>query len=179
MKAKTFGPDHIELKNVFRPGTKGQTFVGGYEHRVVSSKKDLRNVALSSEALGIHLLVEMRDCLTERLDDLQWVRRVMIEAALRTKATIVNTAFHKFNPVGISGVVVIAESHLAIHTWPEHRYAAVDIFSCGRTLKGVEAAKFLIKQFQSARPLIVEMQRGLNGPSMVQRCSRLRSAVNS
>jgi len=175
MKAKTFGPDRIELKKVFGPGTKEQTLVGGYEHRVVSPK-DLRNVALSSEALGIHLLVEMRDCLTERLDDLQWV---MIEAALRTKATIVNTAFHKFNPVGISGVVVIAESHLAIHTWPEHRYAAVDIFSCGRTLKGVEAAKFLIKQFQSARPLIVEMQRGLNGPSMVQRCSRLRSAVNS
>ena len=178
MKAKTFGRDRIELTKVFGPGTKEQTFVGGYEHRVVSPK-DLRNVALSSEALGIHLLVEMRDCLTERLDDLQWVRRVMIEAALRTKATIVNTAFHKFNPVGISGVVVIAESHLAIHTWPEHRYAAVDIFSCGRTLKGVEAAKFLIKQFRSARPLVVEMQRGLNSQSMVQRCPRLRSAVNS
>jgi len=177
MKAKTFGPDRIELTKVFGPGTKEQTFVGGCEHRVVSPK-DLRNVALSSKALGIHLLVEMRDCLTERLDDLQWVRRVMIEAALRTKAKIVNTAFHKFNPVGISGVVVIAESHLAIHTWPEHRYAAVDIFSCGRTLKGVEAAKFLIKQFQSARPLIVEMQRGLNGPSMVQRIPRFRSAVN-
>src|SRR5262245_24029466 len=108
MKAKTFGPDHIELKNVFRPGTKGQTFVGGYEHRVVSPK-DLRNIALSSEALGIHLLVEMRDCLTERLDDLQWVRRVMIEAALRTKATIINTACHTFNPVGISAFVLIAE----------------------------------------------------------------------
>src|SRR5262249_50754245 len=115
---------------------------------------------------------------TERLDDLQWVRRGMIEAAFRTKATIVNTAFHKFNPVGISGVVVIAESHIAIHTLPQQRYAPVDIFSFGRKPKGVEAAKFLIKQFQSARPLIVEMQRGLNGPSMVQRIPRFRSTVN-
>src|SRR5215813_4319059 len=160
MKAKTFGPDRIELKKVFGPGTKEQTFVGGYEHRVVSPK-DLRNVALSSEALGIHLLVEMRDCLTERLDDLQWVRWVMIEAALRTKATIVNTAFHKFNPVGISGVVVIAESHLSIHTWPEHRYAAVDIFSCGETLKPAEAANYLVEQFGAGRASCVEVKRGV------------------
>src|SRR5262249_51813618 len=134
---------------------------------------------LSSEALGIHLLVEMRDCLTERLDDLQWVRRGMIEAGFRAKGKKVNKAFYKFKPVGISGVVLIAESHLAIHTWPEHRYAPVDIFSCGRTLKGVEAVKFLIKQFRSARPLVVEMQRGLNSQSMVQKSPRLRSAVNS
>src|SRR5262249_57345343 len=99
MKAKTFGPDRIELKKVFGPGTKEQTFVGGYEHRVVSPK-DLRNVALSSEALGIHLLVEMRDCLTERLDDLQWVRRVMVGAALRAKAKKVHNALYKFNPGG-------------------------------------------------------------------------------
>ena len=64
----------------------------------------------------------------------------MVEAAKRAEATIIDVVFHEFNPFGISGVVVIAESHLSIHTWPEHRYAAVDIFSCGETLKPAEAA---------------------------------------
>ena len=161
MKAKISSDAQKKLNKVFRPAF-----------------TEFNDAALSPEALGIHLVVEMRDCLTERLDDLDWVTRVMIGAAVRAKATIVNTAFHKFNPVGISGVVVISESHLAIHTWPEHRYAAVDIFSCGTALRGADAAKFLIKQFRSARPLVVEMQRGLCNPSMVQRIPRLRSAVN-
>ncbi len=130
---------------------------------------DLSEIGLNSDALGIHLLIEMRGCLSSRLDDIEWVRQAMIEAAKRAKATIVETVFHKFNPIGISGVVVISESHLAIHIWPEHRYAAIDIFSCGTTLKGAEAAQFLIKQFRSARPLVVEMQRGLISPRANQK----------
>lgn len=115
----------------------------------------------AARALGIQLVIEMWDCSCERLDDLGWVKSVMIAAALRANATIVNTVFHKFNPIGISGVIVIAESHIAIHIWPEHRYAAVDVFSCGRMLKGMAAAEFLIEQFQSSRPVVMEMQRGV------------------
>lgn len=113
------------------------------------------------EALGAQMLIEMRDCLTEHLDDLEWVKGVLVEAARRAQATIVDMIFHKFNPVGISGVVVIAESHLTIHTWPEYRYAAVDIFSCGKTLQASEAASYMIEQFRSVCPSIVEIRRGV------------------
>ena len=84
----------------------------------------------------------------------------MVSAAKKAKATIVETSFHKFSPLGISGVVVIAESHLSIHTWPEYGYAALDIFTCGDVLKPEVAAKHLIDKFQSKDPSIVEMKRG-------------------
>src|SRR3989304_5622831 len=81
------------------------------------------------QALGRHLLLELFDCDAEAINSLEVVKASMVEAARLAQATIVDVVFHEFNPFGISGVVVIAESHLAIHTWPEYRYAAVDIFS--------------------------------------------------
>ncbi|HXC62081.1 MAG TPA: adenosylmethionine decarboxylase, partial [Nitrospiria bacterium] len=73
----------------------------------------------------------------------------------------IETSFHRFSPFGISGVVVIAESHLTIHTWPEYGYAAVDIFTCGDLLQPNIAAAYLIEKFQSKNPSIFEMKRGL------------------
>ncbi len=77
------------------------------------------------------------------------------------QATIVDVVFHEFNPFGISGVVVIAESHLAIHTWPEYRYAAVDVFSCGDVLQPQAAADHLVAELGAARASVVELQRGI------------------
>jgi S-adenosylmethionine decarboxylase len=85
----------------------------------------------------------------------------MVFAAKEAKATIVDVSFHKFNPIGISGMVVIAESHLSIHTWPEYSYAAVDIFTCGDIIKPEVAASYLIKEFKSKNPSIVELKRGI------------------
>lgn len=85
----------------------------------------------------------------------------MVSAAQRAKATIVDVSFHEFNPFGISGMVVIAESHLSIHTWPEYGYAAVDIFTCGDVIKPEVAAQYLIEKFESRNPSIVEMKRGI------------------
>ena len=85
----------------------------------------------------------------------------MVLAAKEAKATIVDTSFHKFSPFGISGVVVIAESHLSIHTWPEYAFAAIDIFTCGDVLKPDVAATLLIQKFQCKDPSLVEIKRGL------------------
>lgn len=112
-------------------------------------------------ALGTHLLVELRECNPEILKSLEKVRSIMVSAAKDAKATIVDVSFHEFNPFGISGVVVIAESHLTIHTWPEYDYAAVDIFTCGDIIKPEVAASFLIKEFGCKNPSIVEMKRGI------------------
>ncbi len=112
-------------------------------------------------ALGTHLLVELKDCNHEILKDLTAVSEAMVSAAKQAKATIVDVSFHEFSPFGISGMVVIAESHLSIHTWPEYGYAAVDIFTCGDVIKPEIAVQYLIEQFESKNPSIVEMKRGI------------------
>src|SRR6266702_5942670 len=110
-------------------------------------------------ALGRHLLLEMFDCDPDAINSLESVKGALIEAAKRAQATIVDVVFHEFNPFGISGVVVIAESHLAIHTWPEYRYAAVDIFSCGEVLQPEVAASYLVEQFAAERTSTVALLR--------------------
>ena len=112
-------------------------------------------------ALGRHMLLELFDCDPDAINSLDIVKTSMVEAAKRAQATIVDVVFHEFNPFGISGVVVIAESHLAIHTWPEYRYAAVDVFSCGETLQPQVAVEHLVEQLGAARTSVVEIQRGV------------------
>jgi len=112
-------------------------------------------------ALGTHLLIELRDCNPEILKSLEKVKKILISAAKEARATIIDNSFHEFNPFGISGVVVIAESHLTIHTWPEYCYAAVDIFTCGEVIKPELAVSYLVKKFECKNPSIVEMKRGI------------------
>ncbi|KAF0145738.1 MAG: S-adenosylmethionine decarboxylase [Nitrospirae bacterium] len=112
-------------------------------------------------ALGKHLLVELKDCNPEILKNLDKVKNAMVSAAKKARATIIDVSFHEFSPFGISGMVVIAESHLSIHTWPEYGYAAVDIFTCGDIIKPEAAAQFLIEKFRCKNPSVVEMKRGI------------------
>ena len=77
------------------------------------------------------MIAELYGCNAESLDCVETVRMHMIAAAETIGATVVNEAFHKFAPQGVSGTVVIAESHLSIHTWPEVGYVAIDIYTCG------------------------------------------------
>jgi len=120
-------------------------------------------------ALGQHLLVELRDCNKQILNDIEQTRDFMIAAAKEAMATVIGAHFHEFSPHGISGVVIIAESHLSIHTWPEYAYAAVDVFTCGDVLQPSVAADYLIAKFQSTNPSVIEVKRGmlsLNGRAL-------------
>jgi S-adenosylmethionine decarboxylase len=110
--------------------------------------------------VGSHILLDLYECQTEHLDDLEWVRATLVEAARAAKATIVEAVFHKFSPWGISGVVVIAESHLAIHIWPERRYAALDVFTCGPNLQLDVATELLTRAFKSRHPVQRRFSRG-------------------
>ena len=85
-------------------------------------------------SLGRHILVEFFGCSPEILNNVSVIESSMLVAAQEAGATVINSTFHHFSPFGVSGVVVIQESHLAIHTWPEYRYAAVDLFTCGDTV---------------------------------------------
>lgn len=129
-------------------------------------------------ALGRHLLLELFDCDTDAINNVEAVKSALIEAAKRAQATIVDVVFHEFNPFGISGVVVIAESHLSIHTWPEYRYAAVDVFSCGESLQPEIAVNYLVEQFAAERASVVEMQRGVFVNSAVPIVNKAAVAVS-
>ena len=127
--------------------------------------RDVAASALTSEfalraRLGTQVVLDLYECETGHLDDMAWVKKTLVEAARAAGATVVETVFHKFAPCGISGVVVIAESHLAIHIWPEHRYAAVDVFTCGDNVQMDVATALLAREFRSKRPVQRRFTRG-------------------
>lgn len=111
--------------------------------------------------LGTEVLIEFFDCDKTILADVRRVEKIMLEAARATKSSIVDVIFHTFNPLGVSGVVVIKESHLAIHTWPEHGYACVDIFTCGKNTQPWRAYRPLKKLLKAKRASAMEIKRGL------------------
>jgi len=122
---------------------------------------DRRKGGSSLYALGRHLLVELHGCHPDLLKKVDVVKDILVGAARACGATIVDVTFHEFNPFGVSGVVVIAESHLSIHTWPEYRYAAVDIFTCGEVIKPELAVTYIASRFRCRAPSVVEMKRGM------------------
>jgi S-adenosylmethionine decarboxylase proenzyme len=105
--------------------------------------------------------VELNDCDREVLNDLDLLRDAMLTAAIKCGAVILGDSFHRFSPQGVSGVVVIAESHLSVHTWPEYGYAAVDVFTCGTTVNPQMAAEVLIERLGSKSHSITEIPRGV------------------
>lgn len=110
--------------------------------------------------LGKQVMVELYGCNKDKLNDQSFICDSMTEAAKRAKATIVQKYFHEFSPYGISGTIVIAESHINIHTWPEHDYAAVDIFTCGEELQPLAAAEYLKSVFEAEEMDTKEYTRG-------------------
>jgi len=111
--------------------------------------------------LGRHLLLELREAEPETLNDVEEIKRILMKAAEEAGATILDYTFRKFSPQGVSGVVVIAESHLSIHTWPEYGYAAVDIFTCGDSLKPEKAVSIIVEAMKSKNPMVIEVKRGI------------------
>ena len=112
------------------------------------------------KALGKHVLVELYDCDYKLLNDINFIKEVMLEAAKKSGATVLGESFHQFSPQGVSGVIIIAESHLTIHTWPEHGYAGADFFTCGTRVKPEKAAEVIIARLKPVTHSIIKMDRG-------------------
>lgn len=111
-------------------------------------------------ALGRHVIVELYDCKPSLLDDVTYVQNAMQNAAQQAGATIINLTFHHFSPFGVSGVVVIQESHLAIHTWPEWGFASIDLFTCGESTDPWKCYNVLKDAFSASHGSTIEMRRG-------------------
>jgi len=116
------------------------------------------------QAMGRHVLAEIYGCSFEVLNNARKVEEIMVKAALEAGAEVRECVFHKFSPQGVSGVVVISESHLAIHTWPELGYAAVDVFTCGDTVNPWDACDYMTEKFGGNKVTATEIQRGFEQP---------------
>ena len=112
-------------------------------------------------ALGRHLLLELKICNEEVLNDLGFLRDCLNEAAVQSGATVVGESFCHFSPQGVSGVVNIAESHISIHTWPEYKYAAVDVFTCGDDVDPEKAARLITEKLGARSHSLIELRRGI------------------
>ncbi|MEO6913614.1 MAG: adenosylmethionine decarboxylase [Candidatus Baltobacteraceae bacterium] len=117
------------------------------------------------KALGTHIVCELSGCSPEALTDVDSVRGIMIAAAKAAKATVMEVAFHRFEPHGVSGVVVLAESHLSIHTWPETGYAAMDFYTCGDHTDPWAACEYAAKALHATSMLTTEVKRGIESGS--------------
>ncbi|MFD3157134.1 adenosylmethionine decarboxylase [Haloimpatiens sp. FM7330] len=124
------------------------------------------------KGLGRHILAEIYDCKLEVLNDKEYIEKVMVESALKAGAEVREVAFHKFSPQGVSGVVIISESHLTIHTWPEFGYAAVDVFTCGDTVNPWDACNYMTEFLGAKNMTATEVKRGIiENPVSVKKVS--------
>ena len=123
------------------------------------------------ETMGRHVISELWGCDFEKLNNIDFIEQTFVEAALRSGAEIREVAFHKFAPQGVSGVVIISESHLTIHSFPEHGYASIDVYTCGHLNPNV-AADYIAKALNATTRENIELPRGM-GPVQVKTAKAL------
>ena len=113
----------------------------------------------ATDMVGKHCILELYDCDTSKLDDEIFIRSAMTHAAERAGATLLNLITHQFEPQGITGLALLAESHISIHTWPEAGYAAVDVFTCGDHTMPEKACDVLSEELGSSRQSLRSFRR--------------------
>ncbi|MEN2767465.1 adenosylmethionine decarboxylase [Ornithinibacillus xuwenensis] len=118
-------------------------------------------MGIELSTLGRHVLIEFYGCPSDIIENNKLIEKFMNEAADYSGATIVESVFHHFNPYGVSGAVIIAESHLTIHTWPEYGYASVDVYTCGDSVSPWKAADYLGIKLQAKKTESFEVPRGM------------------
>ncbi|MFZ3576331.1 adenosylmethionine decarboxylase [Virgibacillus sp. DJP39] len=124
------------------------------------------------DTMGRHVIAELWDCNIDKLNDMGLIERTFVDAALKAGAEVREVAFHKFAPHGVSGVVIISESHLTIHSFPEHGYASIDVYTCGDVIDPNVAAEYIATALESKSYEKVEVPRGM-GPIKVNQFQAL------
>ena len=108
---------------------------------------------------GVHLIVDFWG--TKTIEDTEKIKNILFETAKRSKNVPLGIKIHKFSPQGITGFILLAESHISIHTWPERNYVAIDIFSCGQKGEPHKGLAYLQEEFQPERCIVKEIKRGV------------------
>ncbi len=111
------------------------------------------------KCLGNHIILDIYECDSKLLNDVDVMRKILVETTQEIGAKVVSEGYKKFSPVGISAFVIITESHISVHTWPEHRYAAVDIFSCNKIV-AEDVLTSIMDKFKAKSISMYSLQRG-------------------
>jgi S-adenosylmethionine decarboxylase len=127
-----------------------------------------------NQTTGKHCILELFECPFDLLDDEAFIRRIASKAAVESGSTLLTLTSHKFSPQGVTALALLAESHLAIHTWPETGYAAVDVFTCGTHCDPIKACRILVEQLRAGRHSRTVLQRGLGMAPQTQAFARFR-----
>jgi len=122
------------------------------------SKKWILTKETNLNYAGIHLIAEFWN--GKIIEDPKKIKRILTEAVKKSNNTPLEIAIHKFSPQGITGVVLLAESHVALHSWPEINYLAIDIFTCGTKAIPHKALEHFKKVFQPKKVRVIEVKRG-------------------
>lgn len=125
--------------------------------------------------LGRHVIIELWGC-GDAINDTGLVKAAMVEAVRAANVTLLNIFVHAFSPQGVTGVAVLSESHLSVHTWPEHGYVAADVFTCGETTRPHAAAEVLAQHFAAKYIVVQELERGVEPPNQTPGESSANSA---
>lgn len=110
---------------------------------------------------GIHLILDIWGAASSSLSDLEYIKSSLLNAARLSGTTIIGHKFHRFKPKGVSGIVLIAESHISIHTWPERGYASIDIYTCGNKCFPEKAVSMILQAFACQKSDLIKVERGL------------------
>jgi len=124
----------------------------------------------SSESIGSHCILELYECDHAKLNDEAFIRTTITSSAKIAGATLINLVTHSFKPQGVTGLALLAESHISIHTWPEIGYAAIDVFTCGNHTMPEKACKLLFKDFLAKNFSLTNIAREI--PSGIQALHR-------
>ncbi|GGE76809.1 adenosylmethionine decarboxylase [Priestia taiwanensis] len=119
------------------------------------------------DTMGRHVISELWGCDFDKLNNMQFIEQTFVDAALKSGAEVREVAFHKFAPQGVSGVVIISESHLTIHSFPEHGYASIDVYTCGDRIDPNVAANYIAEALGAEKRENIELPRGM-GPIAVE-----------
>ena len=125
------------------------------EHRVFGRLLAHR---VNKRYIGSHIIADFWNCSYE--DDHKALLNLLTESAHVSNAKILSSLSHQFEPCGSTAILLLAESHISIHTWPEYNYIAIDVFTCGHDMKPEAAIKFLKEKLQPQQVTIKRIQRG-------------------
>ncbi len=126
--------------------------------------KDMKSQAYDNNApiRGVHICVDFYGCKKSYLDDPQYLRDTLVKAAKHANATVLGICEHKFQPHGVTTLLLLAESHISIHTWPEHDYAAIDVFTCGPNMDPQKAVDYLRAALEAHDEQNTTLERGMH-----------------
>lgn len=113
------------------------------------------------DTIGFHYIVEATGCNPKIIGDPDKLRELLLSAAKAGGMEVKTSYFYRFTPTGVSGVVIVAESHISLHTWPENQYAALDVYVCGIKPNPEETINVILHALGASHAHITEIQRGI------------------